>query len=135
MSSAWGGCTVLGHMIRGFAAASVICSSDQQSAPRVVSNGESAAKIRLPAAKQAQDVWEEPSVMNGIEMADRQTVEVALGERAYRVIIGRGLIENAGSLIKAAVGGRCGIVTDHNVAQRHLDSLVQNLEATGLYKG
>jgi len=63
-------------------------------------------------------------------------VPVALGARSYEVLIGPGLVERAGALIKAAVpGARCGIVTDTNVARHHLAGLEAGLGAAGLLKG
>ena len=52
------------------------------------------------------------------------TVTVPLGERAYDVIIGAGLLPDAARLIASRVGkARCVIVTDENVAARHLATL------------
>ena len=49
------------------------------------------------------------------------TVPVALGERSYEVLIGPGLLARAAELIEARLGrARCAIVTDANVAARHL---------------
>jgi len=64
-----------------------------------------------------------------------RTVPVPLGDRAYEVLIGPGLIARAGDLIGGRLKGRCGIVTDENVAARHLDALKASLEAVGRYKG
>jgi 3-dehydroquinate synthase len=48
------------------------------------------------------------------------TISVALGSRSYEVLIGRGLVRQAGTLARARVGGgKCGIVTDANVATRY----------------
>ena len=45
------------------------------------------------------------------------TIRVALGERAYDVLIGPGLAAQAAGLIAARLGaGKCGIVTDAHVA-------------------
>lgn len=60
-------------------------------------------------------------------------VHVPLGERAYDIHIGRGLIASAGALIAAAApGAACAVVTDHNVAQAHLGALAQSLDAAGI---
>jgi shikimate kinase/3-dehydroquinate synthase len=66
--------------------------------------------------------------------AARATIEVALGSRAYEVLIGPGLIEAAGELIRARLGAaRCGIVTDANVAAAgQLARLQSGLEAAGV---
>ncbi|MEJ0060273.1 MAG: 3-dehydroquinate synthase [Terricaulis sp.] len=57
-------------------------------------------------------------------MSVAQTVHVALGERAYDVHIGAGLLARAGELIAPfAKSGRVFIVTDENVARAHLHTL------------
>ncbi|MGE0742700.1 MAG: 3-dehydroquinate synthase [Hyphomonadaceae bacterium] len=57
-----------------------------------------------------------------------QTVHVALGARAYDVLIGHGLLARAGELIAPfAPSGRVFVVTDYNVARAHLTSLIQGL--------
>jgi 3-dehydroquinate synthase len=64
------------------------------------------------------------------------TVAVALGERAYDVLIGPGLLAQATELIAARLGsGKCGIVTDENVAEHHLTSLEASLKAAGWHAG
>ncbi len=58
------------------------------------------------------------------EKATRRTVPVALPEREYDIVIGSGLLAEAGALIYgAAPGARCAIVTDENVARHHLPTL------------
>ncbi|PSC02945.1 3-dehydroquinate synthase [Alsobacter soli] len=60
-------------------------------------------------------------------------VHVPLGERAYDIRIGHGLIERAGELIGAATpGAACAIVTDENLARTHLPALERSLEAAGI---
>jgi shikimate kinase/3-dehydroquinate synthase len=57
-------------------------------------------------------------------------VPVPLGARSYEVIIGPGLIEDAGRLIAERFGHvRCGIVTDETVARHHLMSLEQGFSS------
>jgi 3-dehydroquinate synthase len=61
-----------------------------------------------------------------------QTVPVALPGRAYDVLIGPGLLAQAGDLIAkqfgaAKVGPKVGIVTDSNVAKVHLPALEASL--------
>jgi 3-dehydroquinate synthase len=64
------------------------------------------------------------------------TISVALGERAYDVLIGPGLAARATSLVAARLGpGKCGIVTDTNVAARHLATLETALGAVGRHAG
>jgi 3-dehydroquinate synthase len=64
------------------------------------------------------------------------TIPVALGERAYDVLVGPGVMARAADLLKARVGARkCGIVTDATVAQHHLAPLQASLSAAGLHAG
>ena len=68
--------------------------------------------------------------------ANQRTVNVALGDRAYDVLIGPGLLKQAGQLIASRVGRvKCGIVTDENVARHHLAVLEDSLKAAGLLAG
>ena len=61
------------------------------------------------------------------------TVNVGLGERAYDILIGDGLIGRAGSEIAARLPGiRVAVVTDENVAAAHLAALTANLDAAGI---
>jgi len=65
-----------------------------------------------------------------------RTVKVPLGDRAYEVLIGPGLLQRAGELIGARLGrARCAIVTDANVAKLHLDTLAAALSAEGRLAG
>jgi 3-dehydroquinate synthase len=60
------------------------------------------------------------------------TVPVPLGDRAYDILVGRGLIESAGSRI-AALGARAAaIVTDAHVGPLYAEALARSLEAQGL---
>jgi 3-dehydroquinate synthase len=62
-----------------------------------------------------------------------ETVRVGLGERAYDILIGPGLIGQAGSRIAAAMpGARAAIVTDANVASHHLAAAEASLAAAGI---
>ncbi|TIU24908.1 MAG: 3-dehydroquinate synthase, partial [Mesorhizobium sp.] len=57
------------------------------------------------------------------------TVEVGLGDRAYDILIGSGLILRAGSEISRRLPGtRAAVVTDVNVAAAHLETLKAGLE-------
>jgi 3-dehydroquinate synthase len=63
-------------------------------------------------------------------------IAVALGERSYDVLIEPGVIGRAAELIAARLGGgKCGIVTDANVAARHLAALEASLKAAGRHAG
>ena len=62
-----------------------------------------------------------------------RTVHVPLGDRSYDILIGPGLMANAGELINQHLaGGRCAIITDENVATHVLPVLQQGLDAAGL---
>ncbi|WP_460449741.1 3-dehydroquinate synthase [Alsobacter sp. SYSU BS001988] len=62
-----------------------------------------------------------------------EVVHVPLGDRAYDIRIGRGLIERAGEAIAAvAPGAACAIVTDDNLAREHLPALEAALERAGV---
>ncbi len=61
-----------------------------------------------------------------------RTVRVPLGDRAYDVLIGPGLIGRAGSIIAERLGAaRCAIVTDWNLAEHHLATLESALQESG----
>lgn len=60
-------------------------------------------------------------------------VTVGLGDRAYDILIGSGLIARAGAEIAARLPGiRAAIVTDENVAAVHLEALSASLESAGI---
>ena len=68
--------------------------------------------------------------------ADKVTVEsvtVDLGDRAYDILVGPDLITNAGTHIAPLLKrGRVVIVTDENVADRHLATLEKGLKAADI---
>jgi len=60
-------------------------------------------------------------------------VRVELGARGYDIVIGDGVIADAGARIAAlAPNAACAIVTDENVARAHLPALQASLTAAGL---
>jgi 3-dehydroquinate synthase len=60
-------------------------------------------------------------------------VHVALGERAYDILIGPRLLDEAGAILAERFPGRrYGIVTDETVAAAQLPRLVASLDAAGL---
>jgi 3-dehydroquinate synthase len=64
---------------------------------------------------------------------DPVTLNVALGERAYDIVIGRGLIASLGSRIATLrPGARAAIVTDRTVAKHWLAPAVAALDAAGV---
>jgi 3-dehydroquinate synthase len=67
------------------------------------------------------------------ELAEATVVPVALGERAYDIAIGRGLLASLGARIKALrPGAKCAIVTDTTVARHHLAAAEASLTAAGI---
>ncbi|MBV8836181.1 MAG: 3-dehydroquinate synthase [Alphaproteobacteria bacterium] len=61
------------------------------------------------------------------------TVNVALADRAYDIVIGRGLLASLGSRIAALKGGAsAAIVSDETVAARHLGAAEAALKAAGI---
>ena len=62
----------------------------------------------------------------------RELIRVPLGERAYEIAVGRGVIGEAGERI-AALGARSvGLVTDENVDRHHAAGVVADLERRGV---
>lgn len=62
-----------------------------------------------------------------------RTVRVELGQRAYDILIGPGLLAQAGARIAALrPGARVAIVTDRNVAERHLGTVEASLAAASI---
>ena len=60
-------------------------------------------------------------------------VPVALGARAYEIVIGRGQLATLGARIKVLrAAAKCVVVTDENVAQRHLAVCQAALDAAGI---
>lgn len=79
-----------------------------------------------------------PTVVNSFAATQNvaRTVTVALPGRAYDILLGPGQLAQAGRLIAGRLGkGRCGIVTDDNVARHHLAELEASLRAEGRFKG
>jgi len=72
--------------------------------------------------------------MNAIPPASAvRKVHVPLGDRAYDIMIGPGLIASAGGEIGSRLKGRkAAIITDEHVAPLYLDSLKASLDAAGI---
>jgi 3-dehydroquinate synthase len=65
--------------------------------------------------------------------AAERLVHVPLGERAYDILIGPGLIKRAGGEISSRLKGRrAAIVTDEHVAPLYLDALMDSLQTDGI---
>ena len=60
-------------------------------------------------------------------------VEVALGDRSYRIHIGANVLEMAGQLLAPVLRQkRVAVVTDENVAARHLPTFVASLDSSSI---
>ena len=61
------------------------------------------------------------------------TVDVALGDRAYDIVIGRGVLQSLGARVAALRPGvRTAIVTDRTVAQHWLEQTESSLAEAGI---
>ena len=68
-----------------------------------------------------------------LRSGDPIVVQVALGARAYDIVIGRGQIAVLGKAVKALrPGAKCAIVTDETVAKQHLGACEAALRAAQL---
>jgi shikimate kinase/3-dehydroquinate synthase len=64
----------------------------------------------------------------------KRRVEVPLGARAYSILIGPGVLDDAGAEIaRIAPGVNCAVVTDARVAPLYLDRLAASLDKAGLH--
>ena len=67
------------------------------------------------------------------EVAGEERLVVGLGARAYDIVIGEGLIADAGRHVRSLLRlPKVAIVTDANVAARHLDRFRAALDRTGI---
>ena len=63
----------------------------------------------------------------------KRTLEVSLSERTYDIIIGQGLIEQAGKMLSPLMQqSRAFIISDDNVAPLYLNNLLSTLERSGI---
>ena len=86
---------------------------------------------RLQHAPKEQTAATEPAAATG--PSGRTIVPVELGSRRYEIIIGQGVISEAGSHIaRVAPRASCAIVTDETVARHHLPALEASLDAAGV---
>src|SRR5467141_1776883 len=68
-----------------------------------------------------------------LKHSDSVTVDVALGERAYDIVIGRNVLPSLGARIAALrPGARTAIVTDRNVARHWLEKTEASLSEAGI---
>ncbi len=61
-----------------------------------------------------------------------ETITVGLGERAYDIHVGGGLLARAGELLKPLAKGVVPVVTDSHVAKLHLPALTEALGKAGI---
>ncbi|HEY6577966.1 MAG TPA: 3-dehydroquinate synthase [Rhizomicrobium sp.] len=61
-----------------------------------------------------------------------EQIEVPLHERSYRIHVGGGSIDNAGTLLAPFARGAVPVVTDRNVAALHLERLLAALAGNGI---
>lgn len=67
------------------------------------------------------------------DSTEAKPLRVDLGERSYDIVVGAGLIDDAGARLKTVLKRpRAVIVTDANVAQHYLDRLVASLKAADI---
>jgi len=72
-------------------------------------------------------------VTAALRRVEPNVVKVALGERAYDIVIGRGLLADLGERIKALrPGARAAIVTDETVGKIHLGAAETALKSSGI---
>src|SRR6202521_2558617 len=68
-----------------------------------------------------------------VKQSDSVTVDVALGDRAYHIVIGRDVLPSLGARIAALrPGARTAIVTDRNVAKYWLEETEAALAGAGI---
>ena len=61
-----------------------------------------------------------------------ETVEVRLGERSYKVLIGDGILHSLGELLHGlGLGISCAVITDSNVEKLYAADVIKNLTAEG----
>lgn len=66
--------------------------------------------------------------MNSLKNETLTSVEVDLGDKSYPIHIASGLLKQAGAYIAEKLpGARCVIITDNNVAETHLETLLGSL--------
>src|SRR6266702_4201535 len=68
-----------------------------------------------------------------LKHSDPITVDVALGERAYDIVIGRDVLQSLGARVAALrPGARTAVVTDRNVARHWLEKTEASLSDAGI---
>src|SRR5271154_270190 len=97
--------------------------------------------MRRGPAHQAVRQWHERNIGHRechpmtvpLKHSDPITVDVALGERAYDIVIGRAVLHSLGARVPALrPGARTAIVTDRTVAKHWLESTEASLSHAGI---
>lgn len=71
--------------------------------------------------------------MSADNVAAASRINVDLGERSYEILIGGGLLQQAGEMIQSLrPGAKCAIITDETVASHHLAALEASLTDAGI---
>ena len=87
----------------------------------------------LPRLQHAPKEQAMPPAPASCAAQSRTVVPVELGSRRYEILIGDGLLAEAGAQIaRIAPKAACAIVTDETVARHHLPALEASLEAAGI---
>jgi 3-dehydroquinate synthase len=87
----------------------------------------------MPDTKETPDKNGFTRMTAPLKHSDTVTVEVALGERAYDIVIGRDVLQSLGGRIAALRPGvRTAIVTDRNVAKHWLEQTEASLSEAGI---
>src|SRR6478735_3456480 len=74
-----------------------------------------------------------PMMIAPLKHSEPISVGVALGERAYDIVIGRDVLQSLGARVAALrPGARTAIVTDRNVAKHWLEKTETSLSAAGI---
>lgn len=72
-------------------------------------------------------------LLSELGLSGTKSIDVALEDRSYEILIGGGLLAHTGRLIAdLRPGVKCSIVTDETVAGFHLETIQSSLEAAGI---
>jgi shikimate kinase / 3-dehydroquinate synthase len=106
-----------------YAQADVTVCSREASHENVVEDVVRALEAQVSTRGTASETQSDQRIEIGVELPGRR----------YDIVIGEGLISEAGGLLaKLAPGASCAIVTDTNVAQHHLPRLQSSLDAADM---
>src|SRR6267154_1462058 len=97
--------------------------------------------LAQPAVRRQRDLGTEANIRHHgrhtmtapLKHSDPITVDVALGERAYDIVIGRDVLQSLGARVAALrPGARTAVVTDRNVARHWLEKTEASLSDAGI---